>query len=126
MTKESGKDRRRFARLDLALTVSYAVIDRAGEVEHDPLKALTADISAGGIRLMTPTPIAPGTRLDLGIFLGEDAKPVKAWGEVVWQRKLSPTSYETGVEIHGVDDKDRKRFMSFIFDQISHIVGGIQ
>ena len=52
----SGQERRRFARLDLALSVSYAVVDVSGQVDKDPLKALTADISAGGLRLMTPTP----------------------------------------------------------------------
>ena len=117
-------DRRRFARLDLALTVSYAVLDHAGELERDPLKALTADISAGGLRLMTPTPLVTGTKLDLGIFLGEDERAIKATGEVVWQRRLAPTSFETGVEINGIDEKDRKRFMEFIFDQVSEIVGG--
>ena len=122
---EGGSERRRYARLDLALTVSYAAIDQAGIVEKDPLRAMTADISSGGLRLMTPAPVAPGTKLDLGIFLGEDKKAIKAWGEVIWQRKLSSVSYETGVEIHGVEVGDRQRFMSFIFDQISHIVGGV-
>jgi c-di-GMP-binding flagellar brake protein YcgR len=42
-------DRRKFARLDIALTVSYAPLDRHGGVPAvDPRDALTADISAVG------------------------------------------------------------------------------
>lgn len=120
----TGKERRRFARLDLALTVSYMVMDGSAQIDHDPVQGLTADISVGGIRLMTPAPLPLGTNLELNIFLGEDENPVKTSGLVVWQQKLSPTSYETGVEITRVEDSDRKRFMSFIFNQMSKIVGG--
>lgn len=117
-------DRRRFARLDIALTVSYAPLDRHGVADIDPRDALTADISAGGLRLMTPTVLEPGTPLDLGIYLAESDVPIKAEGEVVWQTKLSDTSYETGVLIRHIADPDKKKLMEFVFDQVSKVVLG--
>lgn len=118
-------DRRRFARLDIALTVSYAPLDRhGGEPAVDPRDALTADISAGGLRLMTPTALEPGTPLDLGIYLAESETPIKAEGEVVWQSKISATSYETGILIRHMADPDKKKLMEFVFDQVSKVVLG--
>jgi len=124
MNTQAGAEKRKFARLDLALTVSYAVIDPAGQ-PVDPREALSSDISAGGVRLMTPTPLEVGATIDLNIFLAEqEDNPVKAKGEVVWQTKISSTSFETGVVIKEMPDEDKKRFMSFVFDQMSKVVTG--
>lgn len=116
-------NRRKFARLDLALTVSYSREDAAGKPEQDPREALSSDISQGGLRLMTPTQLETGAELDLQISLeGAENNPIHAKGEVVWQNKISNHSYETGVTIRSMPDKDRSRFMQFVFDQMSKIV----
>lgn len=120
---QSNSDRRRFARLDLALTVSYRVLDRSIMDPVDPREALSSDVSLGGIRLMTPTKLENGTLLDLEIFTGESCGlPLSAEGEVVWQNKISDTSYETGVMIKTMPNADKKRFMEFVFDQMSKVV----
>ena len=117
------KNRRRFARLDIALSVSYAVEGAGGETS-EYAEAVSSDISAGGLRLMTPAPLENGTCLDLEIFIGEgETSPVKAKGEVVWQNKISSTSFETGVVINQMDNDAKKRFMAFVFDQMSKFVG---
>jgi c-di-GMP-binding flagellar brake protein YcgR len=114
-------DRRKFARLDLALTVSYRVADQlGGDKEQD---VVSSDISLGGLRLMTPGPLEHGTKLEIEIFLPTDEKdPIKADGEVVWQSKISATSYETGIVIRGIKDTDKRRFMEFVFDQMAKLV----
>lgn len=120
----NGAERRKFARLDLALTVSYAVADPHGKTVN-PREALSTDISAGGLRLMTPAPLETGATLELNIFLSEDEEnPIRATGEVVWQTKLSNTSYETGVVIREMPEEDKKRFMSFVFDQLAKVITG--
>jgi len=120
--KNDYTDRRRFARLDLALTVSYRVVDQLGTTTS-PESVVSSDVSLGGLRLMTPGPLEHGTKLEIDIFLPEDEKhPIKANGEVVWQSKISTTSYETGVVIRGINDADKKRFMEFVFDQMSRMV----
>lgn len=117
-----SSNRRKYARLDLALTVSYAPIDSSG-VPVDPREALSSDLSAGGLRLMMPTASEMGAQLDLMIYLeGQDDKPVHATGEVLWQNKISTTSYETGVAIRTMPDPDKRRFMEFVFDQMTKVV----
>lgn len=114
------QERRKFARLDLALTVGYRVVG-AKPQSIDPFEALSSDVSLGGLRLMTPTPLENGTQLELTINLSDDHESIRAQGEVVWQTKLSPTSFETGVLIKGMGVDDRSRFMAFVFDQMSKV-----
>lgn len=120
---DKGAERRKFARLDLALTVSYRVSGQSAPNHVDPREAVSSDISLGGVRLMTPTRLENGTMLDLEILLGEDeSSPINAEGEVVWQSKISDVSFETGVQIRGMPVADKKRFMEFVFDQMSKVV----
>ncbi len=123
MNERKGAERRKFARLDLALTVSYRVSGQSGTQPSDPREAISSDISMGGLRLMTPTALENGTLLDLEILLGDDeSKPVRAEAEVVWQNKISNTSYETGVMIKSMPDEDKSHFMKFVFDQMAKVV----
>lgn len=120
---DNASDRRKFARLDLALTVSYRILDRDAPAVVDPREAVSSDVSLGGLRLMTPGPIANGTRLALEIFTGEEGShPISAEGEVVWQSKMSNLNYETGVMIKTMPNSEKKRFMEFVFDQMVKVV----
>jgi c-di-GMP-binding flagellar brake protein YcgR len=122
---QTVQDKRKHARLDIALSVSYAVKHNGDPSEM--AEAMSTDISAGGLRLMTPSPLNPGDVLDMEIVLtGEHDEPrhIKASGEVVWQNKVADKSFETGAVIKHIDDKDKQYLMSFVFDQISKMVGG--
>ena len=120
--EKNGSERRKFARLDLALSVSYRVAGQAGQ-PADLREAISSDISLGGLRLMTPTVLENGSLLDLEIFLGEEGEvSVGATGEVMWQNKISNTSYETGVMIKGMPNDDKSRFMEFVFDQMTKVI----
>ncbi len=123
-THISDKDKRKFARLDIALSVSYAIKNNEGELS-DLAEALSSDISAGGLRLMTPSPVKSGTLIDLEITINgrEDIDTIYASGEVVWQNKLSNTSYETGTIIKYMSQEDKQKFMAFVFDQMARVVG---
>ena len=116
-------NKRRHARLDIALSVSYAVRAAGGEVS-ELAEAMSSDISAGGLRLMTPTSLNPGMLLDLEITIdGDEGNPIQASGEVVWQNQISETSFETGTIIKYMQESDKQRFMGFVFDQMSRVMG---
>lgn len=115
-------ERRKYARLDLALTVSYRVAGQTAGQPANPREAVSSDVSLGGLRLMTPAALENGTMLDLEILLGEEGKPIRAEGEVMWQNKISETSYETGVMIRNMPDEDKSEFMKFVFDQMAKVV----
>ncbi len=120
----AASDRRKFARLDIALTVAYAITDEAGN-PSEYAEAISGDISAGGFRLMTPGPLPNGAILELEISMnGSEESIVHASGEVVWQQKINDQSYETGTVIKYIEEDDKKIFMGFVFDQMSRLVGG--
>lgn len=122
------KDQRRHARLDIALAVNYAILQSGGEAS-EMAETLSSDISASGLRLMTVAPLENGSLINLEIALPEDCPdagdPIKAQGEVVWQNKISDFSYETGTVIKHMEERDKKRLMSFVFDQMSRLVGAL-
>ena len=121
--KPDFKERRKFARLDIALSVSYVVKDASGE-PSEMAEAMSSDISASGIRLMTPAPLENGDQLDLEINIeGQEQEPVHASCEVVWQTKISDTSYEVGAVIKYMEDADKKRLLDFVFSQMSQMMG---
>jgi c-di-GMP-binding flagellar brake protein YcgR len=124
----TNQDLRRHARLDIALAVNYAVQQSGGEVS-EMAETLSSDISASGLRLMTVAPLDNGSILNLEIALPEEwpgaAEPIKAQGEVVWQNKISDYSYETGTVIKYMEESEKKRLMSFVFDQMARLVGNI-
>lgn len=121
-----NEQRRRHARLDIALAVNYAIQQAGGETS-EMAETLSSDISASGLRLMTVAPLENGSLLNLEITLPEEwpeaSEPIKAQGEVVWQSKISDFSYETGAVIKHMNELDKKRLMSFVFDQMSRLVG---
>lgn len=128
--RPSSKDQRRHARLDIALAVNYAIQQSGpdGVVEASEMaETLSSDISASGLRLMTVAPLENGSILNLEITLPEEwpgaGDPIRAKGEVVWQNKISDYSYETGAVIKHMEENDKKRLMSFVFDQMSRLVG---
>ncbi|HSA60363.1 MAG TPA: PilZ domain-containing protein [bacterium] len=127
---QSQKDQRRHARLDIALAVNYAIQQAGPDGVYgasEMAETLSSDISASGLRLMTVAPLDNGSILNLEITLPEEwpgaAEPIKAQGEVVWQNKISDYSYETGTVIKYMEENEKKRLMSFVFDQMSRLVG---
>ena len=117
------RDQRRHARLDIALAVSYAIHDE-GSAASEMAETLSSDISATGLRLMTVASLENGSILNLEIAIpDQEGEPIRAMGEVVWQSKVSEFSYETGAVIKHMDECDKVRLMSFVFDQMTRLVG---
>ncbi|OGP16846.1 MAG: hypothetical protein A3I75_02215 [Deltaproteobacteria bacterium RIFCSPLOWO2_02_FULL_50_16] len=116
------QERRRYARLDIALSVSYAILNSNTEFKEQN-EAWSSDISAGGLRMMTPTSLENGSQLELEIYVGDGTQSINANAEVIWQSKISETCYETGAIIRYMPESDKKRFMGFVFDQMSRFVG---
>lgn len=116
-------ERRKHARLDIALSVNYTVKDASGEVT-EMAEAMSSDISATGIRLMTTSPLENGSTLDLEITIeGQNSRPVHANCEVVWQNQIADCIYEVGAVIRFMEEEDKRHFLEFVFNQMSQLVG---
>lgn len=85
-----------------------------GKVE----RALTRDIGAVGVCIMTERVVEPGTQLAVELRLPDRETPITFLAEVRWSRPLSEPreagtsmAAETGLQFVRVDAKDRSMMM---------------
>jgi c-di-GMP-binding flagellar brake protein YcgR len=74
-------ERRHYLRAGTRLTTSYRL---AGA--QRPRRALVRDISAGGVCLITESPLAPGEAVEVTVRLPGEASPIAFTGQVIWSR----------------------------------------
>ena len=103
------QERRQFIRIRSRLTTLIKHLD-TGKVR----RALTKDISAGGVCLVTEELLKPGTTLGLQMKLPDRETPIMFTAEVVWSLPVgepgksyeNPTA-ETGLQFVSIDPKDQ-------------------
>jgi len=76
------------------------------------------DISAGGIRLPSKKKLAPGSILELNIYLPDKREPFFGLAKVIWQKSEITKSligdyYETGVEFIKVGLENRRLIIRY-------------
>ena len=110
-----GEEQRRFIRVTNRLPSMFKIIT-TGKVR----RALTKDISAGGVCFITEELLEPGTALEVELKLPDRDAPIKFLGEVAWSRPIGPApkSYqnptaETGIKFVSIDPKDRALIVQY-------------
>lgn len=111
--------RRNFYRLKINLPVGFQVIKEdsdQGEVNY--VKAYTADISGGGMRLLTDEKLEPGQQLKCRIPLGEkDFLELKGLVVRVVPCVEGNYKFEVGVKFVDILEVEQDRLIRFIFQQ---------
>ena len=110
-----GEEQRRFIRVPSRLNAIFKVV-KTGKVR----RALTKDISAGGVCFITEELLEPGTALEVELKLPDREAPITFLGEVAWSRPIGPPpkSYqnptsEAGIKFVSIDPKDRALIMQY-------------
>jgi c-di-GMP-binding flagellar brake protein YcgR len=102
-------NRREFFRVSMRLLETpVTVVASTGIVRF---RAKTADLSAGGVQLLSPRPLKPGDRVYLDLAPdGDDEKTLNLRGRVVW---VYPTgrSWQAGVEFSDLTAELRERIV---------------
>ncbi len=63
------------------------------KTEHGTHHYHSKNLSAGGIFLLTDTPLDEETKVTLEIILPSISTPVRAMGEVVWKQRQNPAGF---------------------------------
>lgn len=84
--RPKDKDRRQYTRVPLRVFVRL-------KTDEGTRHYYSKDISAGGIFLLSDTPLAEETRVELDMDLPGLSAPVRARGEVVWINRQKPTGF---------------------------------
>ena len=110
-----GEERRHFLRVAGRLT-TILTLPKTGKVQ----RALTKNISAGGLALITEAVLPPGTPLELEIRLPDRATPLTLTAEVVWSRstgvatkRYEPPPAETGVRFVHIHPQDQTLLIQY-------------
>ena len=110
-----GQEQRRFVRVTSRLNATFKVV-KTGKVK----RALTKDISAGGICCVTEELLEAGIAVEVELRLPDRAAPILLLGEVAWSRPIgsqhksyqNPTA-ETGIKFVSIDPKDRAAILQY-------------
>jgi c-di-GMP-binding flagellar brake protein YcgR len=106
------KENRQHRRIWCNVPIRYKNVGRTGVI---PVGALTADISASGVRFKTGDFISLSDRLILEISIPTVFGPVKAISRVVWIRKTpSHDQYEIGSQFIDMNKHDKMAVINFI------------
>ncbi len=103
-------DRRRLRRAPAHLMALVKTVS-TGKVR----RALTKDISGGGISFITDEELEPGTQLIIEMTLSDHPQPIQFTAEVIWLRSVKDPkhlyeslSMETGVKFVSISPQDQK------------------
>lgn len=123
-------ENRKFPRLHLELKVQYAVL-KAGELPQSN-KSQVKDLGAGGMAMMTKTPLEPEQLLTLILYLPplnqdhdphlvarydrHECEPVTLCAQVIWVKNDPSGKYLNGLSFVDIDAKNKKRLKHFLVD----------
>ena len=110
-----GEDQRRFIRIPARL-MTFIRFPKTGKV----WRALTVDVSAGGIRLVTDELLEPGTVLELELKLPDREAPVACTAEVVRSvfveggpNTSAHVTVESALKFTQIDPKDQSLLLLY-------------
>jgi hypothetical protein len=110
-----GEEHRHFTRLGVRVLTFYKII-KTGKVQ----RALTKDLSGGGLCFTTETVLEPGTQLEIEVRLPDRDTPIVFGANVVWScpvegsgKTPSASSAETGVQITAIGPKDQALLLQY-------------
>jgi c-di-GMP-binding flagellar brake protein YcgR len=114
--------RREFFRYDCAIPVNYRVLNSLGgaDVSRDYVKAVTKDLSGGGICIRLNEKVEYGKKVECELFFSEKEK-IFFVGKVVRSSKYDKTqgsyNYEIGVVFEAMQEKERQTVIGFIYQE---------
>lgn len=110
--------RRRHVRVAVMLPTPVRLGDEGAAAERE-LPGLTADLSAGGVRVLTPEPLSVGERVEVQLRL-HDAAPFRCVGRVVrtgeHARGTESRRFWAGVEFHDLPAETVTALTRFVLD----------
>ncbi|HQE64921.1 MAG TPA: PilZ domain-containing protein, partial [Candidatus Saccharicenans sp.] len=103
----SAMEKRREKRLDEENKVVLRVLAEDGQ-EKQSFYSFSRDISVGGLRIMTDSPLPVKTKLKIEIALSESKKVISGLAEVRWVKSLFEDEvYEMGLEFIDLDPQSK-------------------
>lgn len=105
-------DRRTQRRLDVELVVDVEAVEATAPTA--PATCRSLDLSGGGVRLLTRTPMRRGTLAFVCVHLPDEVEPVVALAGVLADSVAMGDGYETRLAFSTIADDQRGRLLLFL------------
>lgn len=112
-------ERRSFFRVSCELDAEYRVVETLpieDTGQETFLKTVTRDISGGGVCLITHTKLKSGTMLEANLKMGRIIRFMGVVARSIEVREKGKIMYETGIEFKLIENRDRERIISYVFE----------
>jgi len=121
-------DKRKHPRIKVTIPVQYKVINETEEAMAalEEKKTMVAgnskDVSAEGLFLVSDRLLEKGDILKIEVVLPDEAKPVRAFSEVMWvsDHGLPEKKHGAGIYFMALRDEDADRIGRFIAKVLKH------
>jgi len=104
------EERRKFIRLDKGMDFSYKIRASEGPME----KAVTKNISPGGIRALINRAVRKGTWLELRLYLPALKDPIPCTTKVIWTADEKEDRIDAGIKFEEIDPEMKNKFLEYI------------
>ncbi len=104
------EERRRFIRIDKGIDFSYKI--RASQDLME--KAVTKNISPGGIRALVNKAVKKGTWLELRLYLPTLKDPIPCTTKVIWTADEKEGRIDVGIKFEEIDPEMKNKFLEYI------------
>lgn len=117
MSDRSMEEKRKYIRLNVPLNVKYRTLTP----EPSEGKSKSKNISPEGMRIGLKCRLELGVELALIIEIPNESQPISAKGKVVWQKEITDAKpqeerFDTGLQLTYMDDFDKSRFFTYLYD----------
>jgi len=105
-------DRRKDTRVSAVQAVFIEVVGRGSRESDNPvIRCETVDISIGGLRLLVPEAIAPGSSLNIAVPFGDWQDNLELQGRAVWCRPAEGgAAHWVGLQLEDSPREDMERW----------------
>ena len=113
---KSLEEKRRYLRLNNALTIEYRLPD-----SNKVYTATTKDISALGVRFTTNEKLQEGSGVEITLNLPNIQSAIHVSGRIAWLKKISSgdnIAVEVGIEFLKVEEDNKNTFLRYLCDLI--------
>jgi len=111
-------EKRREKRLDEENKVILHVLSENSEQEES-FYSYSRDLSVGGLRIMTDSPLPIKTRVKLEIALSDSKKLIKGIAEVRWVKSLFEDEvFEMGLEFIELDPQSKVHLLEHVYRKV--------
>ena len=104
------EERRKYIRLETNIKFTYRLEGAKDAVG----RAVTKNISPGGIRALVNNRIKKGNRLELNISVPKVKKSIFAIGKVIWLADEKADKVDVGIKFEEIDADIKNKFLEYI------------